>query len=35
VSFETVDIDDVAYEKFNNVSVYVIIRDNFFENNNM
>jgi predicted CopG family antitoxin len=33
VSFKTINIDDVAYEKFNNVSFYDIIRDKLFENN--
>jgi hypothetical protein len=35
VSFETVNIDDVAYEKFNNISVYDIIRDKLFKNNDI
>jgi len=35
VIIETVNIDDVVYEEFNNVSVYDIIRDKLFKNNNM
>jgi hypothetical protein len=35
VSFRTVNIDDVVNEKFNNISVYNIIRDKLFENNDM
>jgi hypothetical protein len=35
VSLETVNIDDVAYEKFNNISVYDIIRDKLFKNNDI
>jgi hypothetical protein len=35
VSLETVNIDDVAYEKFNNLSVYDIIRDKLFKNNDI
>jgi hypothetical protein len=33
VNFGTVNIDDVAYKEFNNVSVYDIIRDKLFKNN--
>jgi hypothetical protein len=35
VSFMTINIDDVAYKEFNNISVYDIIRDKLFENNNI
>jgi hypothetical protein len=35
VSLEIVNIDDVAYEKFNNISVYDIIRDKLFKNNDI
>jgi hypothetical protein len=35
VSLETVNIDDVAYEKFNNILVYDIIRDKLFKNNDI
>jgi hypothetical protein len=35
VSFRTVNIDDVAYKKFNNVSVYNIIKDKLLKNNNI
>ena len=35
MSFRTVNIDDVVNEKFNNISVYNIIRDKLFENNDM
>jgi len=31
----TINIDDVAYKEFNNISVYDIIRDKLFENNNI
>jgi hypothetical protein len=35
MSFGIVNIDDVAYEKFNNVSIYDIIKDKLFENKDM
>jgi hypothetical protein len=35
MSFETVNIDVVACEEFNNVLIYDIIRDILFENNDM
>jgi hypothetical protein len=35
MSFGIVKIDDVAHKKFNNISVYNIIRDQLFENNDM
>jgi hypothetical protein len=35
VSFRTVNIDDVVNEEFNNISLYNIIRDKLFENNDM
>ena len=35
VSFRTVNINNIACEEFNNVSVYDIIRDKLFENNDM
>jgi hypothetical protein len=35
VSFGTINIKDVAYEKLKNVSVYNIIRDKLFKNNDM
>jgi hypothetical protein len=35
MSFTTVNIDVVAYEEFNYVLVYDIIRDSSFENKNM
>jgi hypothetical protein len=35
VSFMTINIDDVAYKEFNNISVYDIIIDKLFENNNI
>jgi hypothetical protein len=33
VSFGKINIDDVTYEEFNNISVYDIIRDKNFKNN--
>jgi hypothetical protein len=35
MSFATINIHVVAYEKFNNVSVYDIIKDKLLENNDM
>jgi len=35
VSFWIVKIDDVTYEKYNNLSVYDSIRKKLFESNNM
>ena len=35
VSLRTINIDDVAFKKFNNISFYDIIRDKFFNNNDM
>ena len=35
MSFGTINIKDVAYEKLKNVSVYNIIRDKLFKNNDM
>jgi len=35
VSLRTINIDDVAFKKFNNVSFYDIIRDKLFKNNDM
>jgi hypothetical protein len=35
VSFGIVKINDVAHKKLNNVSVYDIIRDKLFKNNDM
>jgi hypothetical protein len=35
VSFRRVKIDDVAYEEFNNLSVYESIRDKLFESKDM
>ena len=35
MSFMTINIDDVAYKEFNNISVYDIIIDKLFENNNI
>ena len=35
VSFGIVNIDDVAYNEFKNVSINDIIRDKLFESNNM
>jgi hypothetical protein len=35
LSFATVNIDVVVCQEFNNVLVYVIIRDKLFENNDM
>jgi hypothetical protein len=35
MSFGIVNINDISCEKFNNVSVYDIIRDKLFENNDM
>jgi len=35
VSFETINIDDVSYEEFNNVSIYDIIKDKLLKNNDM
>ena len=32
---ETININDVVYEEFNNVSVYDIIIDKLLENNDM
>jgi hypothetical protein len=34
-SFRTVKIEDVAYKRFNNLSVYSGIRDKFSESNDM
>jgi hypothetical protein len=35
MSFWIVKIDDVAYEKFNNLSIYDSIIDKLFKSNNM
>jgi hypothetical protein len=35
VSLTTVNINDIACEEFNNVSVYDIIRDKLLKNNDM
>ena len=35
VSFETVKIDDIEYEEFNNLSIYNSIRDKLFKSNDM
>jgi hypothetical protein len=35
VSFGTINIDDVSYEEFNNVSIYDIIKDKLLKNNDM
>ena len=35
VNFRIVKIDDVAYEKFNNLSIYDSIIDKLFKSNNM
>jgi len=35
MSFWTVKIDDVFYKEFNNLSVYDIMRDKLFKNNDM
>ena len=35
MSFATVNVDNVAYEKLNNVSVYDIIRDKLLKNNDI
>jgi hypothetical protein len=35
VSFRRVKIDDVAYEEFNNLSVYESIRDKLFKSKDM
>jgi len=35
MSLGIVNIDDIAYKEFNNVSVYDIIRDKLVENNDM
>jgi hypothetical protein len=35
MSFRTINIDDIAYKEFNNVSIYDIIRDKLFKNNDM
>jgi hypothetical protein len=35
MSLRTINIDDVAYKEFYNVSVYDITRDKLFENNDM
>ena len=35
MSFRTVKIDDVAYEEFNNLSIYDSIRDKLFKSNDI
>jgi hypothetical protein len=35
VNFETIKINDVAYEEFNNLSIYDSIKDKLFESNNI
>jgi hypothetical protein len=35
VNLRIVNINDVSYKLFNNVSIYDIIRDKLFENNDM
>ena len=35
MSFGTINIDDVSYEEFNNVSIYDIIKDKLLKNNDM
>jgi hypothetical protein len=35
MSHETIKINDVAYEKFNNLSIYDNIIDKLFESNDM
>jgi hypothetical protein len=35
VSLGTINIDDVSYEEFNNVSIYDIIKDKLLKNNDM
>ena len=35
VSLTTININDIAYEEFNNVSVYDIIRDKLLKNNDI
>lgn len=35
LSLEIVNIDDIAYKKFSNVSINDMIRDKLFENNDM
>jgi hypothetical protein len=35
VSFGTIKINDVAYEEFNNLSIYDSIKDKLFESNNI
>ena len=35
MSLGTINIDDVSYEEFNNVSIYDIIKDKLLKNNDM
>jgi hypothetical protein len=35
VNFETIKINNVAYEEFNNLSIYDSIKDKLFESNNI
>jgi hypothetical protein len=35
VNFKTIKINNVAYEEFNNLSIYDSIKDKLFESNNI